>query len=496
MSPIALALVLALTPPGDDAPRTARCDRGFPADCRAAGRARLLGDGGARDDRLGAAYVTRACELGDPAACADLGVLNAVGRGLPQSDERSVALSRRACEQGAALGCSNLGALLAEGAGAGARPGDDAASAVALFHKACDAGVVEGCANLGTVLDVGGLTLRDPAAAAAAFRRACDGGLAIACHRLAALLRASPAAAPGLDAGAVAARACRGGVAAACGGAGGAPAPEATRPAARLVEEPRALVLGIPGGGGFTPGELAARPPPARRRVLGELRRTPAAFLAVVPEALRARLGLDGPPSPAPPPADAAIASLLAFRRGALLQCHEGARAVPGVRAEVHAVLFVDGQGRAAEVRAASAPADAPLEACVREVIEGWEFPSSDEGYTGPFLVRQTFEAAPEPAPGFAEPGGLRPALRDPACVERALRVPAELRGGVGAVAVRLAVDASGRPALVHALSPVPDVLADALADAVRACRWSAGGDGEGRPASLWTTLTVRVAGK
>jgi hypothetical protein len=219
-------------------------------------------------------------------------------------------------------------------------------------------------------------------------------------------------------------------------------------------------------------------------------------FVAAVPEALRARLGLGGDPSPAPPGADPAIESLLAFRRGALLQCYETPRAEARARAEVHAVLFVDGDGRAADVRVASAPADAPLEACVREAIEAWEFPASDGGYSGPFLVRQAFDAAPGPTPGFAVPGGLRPALRDPGCVERGLRVPAELRGGVGEIAVKLAVDAAGRPALVHALSPAPEPLVDAVAAAVRACPWSAGGDAEGRPVPLWTTLTVRLAGR
>jgi hypothetical protein len=216
----------------------------------------------------------------------------------------------------------------------------------------------------------------------------------------------------------------------------------------------------------------------------------------VVPEPVRPKLGLDGPPSAAPPPVDPAIETLLAFRRGQLLACYEAARAAPSARADVHVVLFVDGDGRPADVRVASAPADAPLEACVREAVDGWEFPASDEGYAGPFLVRQSFDAAPGPAPGYAGPGSLRPALRDPACVERALRVPPELRGSAGTVAVKLAVDAAGRPGLVHPLSPVSDDLVAAVSAAVKACPWKAGGDGEGRPVPLWTTLTVRIEAK
>lgn len=493
MPSIALALALLLA--GSDEPTLAvHCARGFAADCRELGRAQLVGGAGSRDDRLAAAYLTRSCELGEPAACGDLGVLYAIGLGLPQSDDRSVALSRRACDQGTAHACSNLGALLAEGVGGPVERGPGEDHAVRYFRKACDAGIAEGCTNLAAALEAGRLGPRDVRAAARALRRACESGFPLACHRLAGLVYESADLAPELTVKALATRACQGGVAPACASLGEKLPPSGGRaPAARLLEDPRAFVLGIPGTGGFTPGELATRPPSARRHTLGELRRAPQAFLAAVPEPLRPRLGLDGPPSPALPPVDPAIEGLLAFRRGQLLACYEATRAAPASRAEVHAVLFVDGDGRAADVKVASAPADGPLEECVRGAIEAWEFPASDEGFAGPFLVAQTFEAAPGPAPAYAGPGFLRPALRDPACVDRALRVPAELRGSAGAVAVKLAVDAAGKPGLVHALSPVPDALVAAVAQAVRSCPWKAGGDGDGRPIALWTTLTVRV---
>lgn len=494
MPPIALALALSLAIL-DEPAAAAGCARGFPADCRDLGRARLAGAGGERDDRLAAAYLTRACETGDPAGCSDLGVLYAIGRALPQSDARAVALSRRACGEGSALACSNLGALAEEGVVPAG--GEDAAAALHLFRKACDAGLGEGCTNLAAALEAGRATPRDVPAAARALRRACDGGFALACHRLAALVSANAAVAPDLRARDLAGRACRGGVAAACLGAGEPPSPaDARAPAARLVDEPRAFVLGIPGTGGFTPGELAARTPAAHRHTLAELRRAPAALVDAVPAPLRPALGLDGPPSAAPPPADPAVASLLAFRRGQLLDCYEAPRAAPASRAEVQAVLFVDGDGHPADVRVASAPADAPLEACVRDAILAWEFPASEEGYAGPFLVSQAFEAEPGAAPAYAAPGWLRPALRDPGCVDRALRVPPELRGSAGTIAVKLAVDAAGRPGLVHALSPAPEPLVAAVSAAVRACAWSAGGDADGRPVPLWTTLTVRMSAR
>jgi hypothetical protein len=190
---------------------------------------------------------------------------------------------------------------------------------------------------------------------------------------------------------------------------------------------------------------------------------------------------------------DPSFELLLAFRRGQLGQCYEAARAAPAARAETYAVLFVDGDGRATDIRVASVPADGPLEECLRGVLETWEFPATGGGVAGPFLVRQDFDAAPGPTPSYAAPGFLRPAPRDPACVERSLRVPAELRGSAGSVTVKLAVDAAGKPGLVHALSPVPEPLVEAVAVAVRGCPWSAGGDTDGRPIPLWTTLTVKI---
>jgi hypothetical protein len=184
---------------------------------------------------------------------------------------------------------------------------------------------------------------------------------------------------------------------------------------------------------------------------------------------------------------------LVALRRHELGRCEEAPRAGARAATEAFAVFFVDGDGRAAEVRAATAPQDRALEACLRDVVADWEFPASPAGLSGPYLARYAYEAARGPAPGFAGPGTLRPALRDPRCVERGLVVPADYRGSTGAAIVKLAVDAQGAPGLVHALAPVPDAILSALGDAVRRCAWSPGAGEDGRPATLWTTLTVRI---
>lgn len=509
---VAAATLLACAPGGasrplpaareglDEAGLSAGCARGLAVDCRTLGRARLGGEDLPRDDRLAASELMLACELGDPAACGDLGVLYAVGRGLPQSDERAAALSRRACEQGAAIACSNHAALLAEGAvpdRAAETREARAARILRAFRTACDAGVPEGCTNLGAALEGGELAVSDPRAAARAHRRACDAGLALACHRLALLVSERPEVAPDLTATALQARACRAAVAPACFAVSERVPEEGARtPAARLVDERTSFALGVPGTGGFSPGELSAVRAAGPRRNVGDVRSPPQATVDAVPEGLRARLRLDLPPR-ADPAGDAAVERLVALRRHQLGQCHEAPRAAGAPAADGYATFFVDGDGRPIEVRAATTTGDAPLEACLAELVTAWEFPGSPRGVHGPFLARHAFDAAAaDGAPGYAGPGALRPAQREPGCVERRLAVPAEYRTSTGSVTVKLAVDRAGAPALVHALTPAPEPILAAVADAVRRCAWSPGADSDGRPATLWLTLTVNLAAR
>jgi TPR repeat protein len=473
-----------------------RCARGFASACRDLGRAELAREAPARDDRLAVSLLAAACEQGDPAACGDLAVLYAIGRGVAQSDERATALSRRACDQGAALACSNQGALLAEGVLPGAEPAEARdGRALRLFRTACDAGVPEGCANLAAAFESGRGASRDVRAAARAGRRACDAGLALACHRLAALVAERPDAAPDLTAAALAARACGAAIAPACAAAATrVPAESARTPAARLVADRRSYALGIPGTGGFSPLELApVRPGAALPEEAG---RPAEALVAEVPPALRGRLGLDGAARPGGV-GDPPVERLVALRRHELGQCHEAPRAAAAPATEVYVVFLVDRDGHPRGVAAASAPPDPAVEACAAELVHGWEFPASPEGSRGPYLVRAPFGSAPAGgAPAFAGPGSLRPALRDPRCVERRLRLPAASRGAVGSVTVKLAVDVAGAPSQLHALTPAPAPVLAAVEEAVLGCSWAAGADAEGRPATLWVTLSVNVAAR
>jgi len=483
----------------DEAALAARCSRGLATNCRTLARLRLVEDPASRDDRLAASLLTQACEAGDPSGCGDLGVLHAIGRGVAQSDERAAALSRRACEQGAALACSNLGTLLAAGV-APADPSETAsardARIVRAFRTACDAGVPEGCANLGTALETGRIAIRDVRAAARALRSACETGLALGCQRLAQLVGERAEVAPDLTATALHARACRAGVAPSCFAVSEKTPPETARtPAARLVDERGTFALGIPGAGGFSPGDLSAVQRSGPRRALQDLRQPPDALQAAVPIALRQSLGVDLPPRAASTD-DPPIELLVAFRRHQLGQCYEAPRAA-GRRAEAFVTFFVEGDGRTREVRAATDPPEPALEACAYELVSTWEFPASPDGILGPFLVRHAYDPAPPGPPArFAGFGSLRPSLRDPVCVERTLTLPPAYRDAAGSLTVKLAVDAKGTPALVHALTPAPDPIVAAVADAVLACAWSPGADSDGRPAALWVTLAVRLEGR
>ena len=481
------------------AQRKVRCGNGFALDCRDLGRAHLAGAGVDQDDRLAAAYLLKACEIGEPASCSDLAVLTLLGRGVAQDDASGGALTRRACSAGYALACSNLGTLTTEGVKRQAlRPDQEAEGGrqvLRSFEVACDAGAMEGCLNLGTARERGALAPRDPSGAAAVFQRACSGGLVIACHRLALLARDDPKAAPGADAASLASRACRAGIAPACTGPAESPGPIGPRtPTERLVADRSSFALGIPGAGGFHPLDLSSRPggPRLARERLDQL--SPGQ-LASIPASLRQRLGVRGTGEEAGPD-DEAVVLLLELRRPQLATCLERER-TGRAAASLAAVFLLESSGRPTDIRAAAEPADEGLEACAQEVIRDWTFPVPAGGGSGPHLVRFDFEAAPPgTAPGYASPGGLRPALEEPGCVERRLHVPEAYRGARSDVTVVLAVDAAGRPVLFHALALAPEPLVAAIGEAVRACPFRAGVDDGGRPVALWLTLTVKVDGR
>ena len=476
-----------------------RCERGFAVDCRKLGRAHLHGTGVPRDDRLAAAYLVKACEIGEPASCGDLGVLTILGRGVAQDDAGGGALTRRACDAGHALACSNLGTLTVEGVNKlTLRPDQEGELGVKItryFQTACDAGVPEGCFNLATAMERGQLALKDLPRAAATFQRACSGGLPVGCHRLALLARETPGAAPGVDLAALDRQASRAGIASSSAPDREPPGPVGPlTPSPRLMSDPYSYALGIPGSGGFHPSDLAARAA-GQRGAHDRFERLPFEAWGSLPPALRGRLQLDAP-AEAGALGDEAVELLVALRRSQLATCLERERSQPAATS-LASVFMLEAGGRPVDLRTASEPADPGLEGCAREVILDWSFPVPADGRSGPHLVRIDYEAAlPGPAPGYASSGGLRAALKEPGCVERRLRLAEGDRGAEKAVTVKLAVDADGRPALFHALTPAPEPVVLAIGAAVRACEFTPGVGDDGRPLPLWLTLTVKLDGR
>ncbi|WP_242342282.1 energy transducer TonB [Anaeromyxobacter terrae] len=99
-----------------------------------------------------------------------------------------------------------------------------------------------------------------------------------------------------------------------------------------------------------------------------------------------------------------------------------------------------------------------------------------------------------EDAPRWATAGFRAATEAEPGCVARSVRLPRELAGFTsGPMVVRFAVLASGAVDRIEILSGMPDArVRQAIADAVRRCRWRAGADAQGRPTALWLILPIR----
>jgi hypothetical protein len=208
--------------------------------------------------------------------------------------------------------------------------------------------------------------------------------------------------------------------------------------------------------------------------------------------ALCRRLDLEPPVGGEVAP-DQPVELLIRLRRAQLATCLEGERTSPAA-AQLAAFFLVESNGKPGELRLATEPVDPGLEACAREVLLGWSFPSPPGGVSGPYLIGFAFEAAPRgPATRYASSGILRAALKDPGCPERNLRVPEAYLGAANAVTVKLVVDAAGKPVLFHALTPAPEAVVSVIGEALQACAFTPGVGEGGMPIPLWLTLTVRL---
>jgi protein TonB len=102
---------------------------------------------------------------------------------------------------------------------------------------------------------------------------------------------------------------------------------------------------------------------------------------------------------------------------------------------------------------------------------------------------------APDPdQPAFATAGYVKPREEVKGCVGRSIRLPADRAGRLpSAITLKFAVDRSGRPGPVDILSDGLDgESTQAVGLAVQSCKWIAGRDPWGRPATVWVMLPLR----
>jgi hypothetical protein len=106
---------------------------------------------------------------------------------------------------------------------------------------------------------------------------------------------------------------------------------------------------------------------------------------------------------------------------------------------------------------------------------------------------------APPPAadldrPAFATAGYVKPQEAERGCVGRSLGMTRKLAERYpGSLTMKFAVDRSGRPGPVEILTDGLDgESTQAVGLAVQSCKWFAGRDPWGRPATIWVILPVR----
>lgn len=99
-----------------------------------------------------------------------------------------------------------------------------------------------------------------------------------------------------------------------------------------------------------------------------------------------------------------------------------------------------------------------------------------------------------EDAPKFATAGYRKPAMAEPGCVQRSVRVGRDLQGFVsGPITVKFAIRPDGKPDQFQAMTAVPDQrISSEIWRAVQSCRWVPGADPRGKPVSIWVILPIR----
>lgn len=295
------------------------------------------------------------------------------------------------------------------------------------------------------------------------------------------------------------ARACALGLADACGRAG---LPVEGEP--RQPTEPIAPRAGA-----------ADRAPPSAQESAAAIEHAEAYARYFIARDLHERLGVTRAALEAEPPAPEddfrLVRRLAELRRWTVSDClpvyvYPNQNAAP---ANAWVSFGIGADGRTRTVRVARTVSDAAAESherCIAAAVARWEFPAPRVGGriwlriagTGPRRELPVTESGPpagsgaSDAPAYAMAGYTKPAMADPGCVQKRIRVP---RGTPpGNITAKFAVGANGDVSRFEVMGPADASieLARALDEAIASCRFIPGKDPEGSPVPIWVILPVR----
>jgi hypothetical protein len=174
-----------------------------------------------------------------------------------------------------------------------------------------------------------------------------------------------------------------------------------------------------------------------------------------------------------------------------------------GVPANAWVSFGIGTDGRTRSIRVARVSKDASAEAqerCIADAVARWEYPAPRVGGrvfmrvagTGPRREVPPADHWTDDHPAFATAGYTRPAMGEPGCVQKHIRVPRTTVPKL--VSFKFAIGPRGDTDRFQVVEPTdtPLELARAVEDAVKSCRWIPGTGPEGRPVPIWVILPVR----
>ncbi len=122
--------------------------------------------------------------------------------------------------------------------------------------------------------------------------------------------------------------------------------------------------------------------------------------------------------------------------------------------------------------------------------------PEYNYGTTGEGVIGGVVGAPSiEDAPAYATAGYKKPAMAEPGCVQRSMRITDSILDAAGnsPVTVKFAINRDGTPSRFEIMSANKDHrIANAIWSAITACKWMPGADAQGRATNIWVIMPIR----